>query len=155
TASEQNGRIRALSPLPPGGGAGGEGPGLSDCSETTYGPESSRPLPNPLPSWERELVKRGRLFRGGQRTVPFLRELPSSAASASKQNSRIRALSPLPLGRGAGGEGRGFSDCSETTYGPDSSRPLPNSLPTEGWETDRHGRRFGGHRGAVPSRPAA
>src|SRR5690606_27889841 len=98
------------SPLPPGGGAGGEGPGLSDCYETTYGPESSRPLPNPLPSWERELVRWGRLFRGGQRTVPFLRELPSSAASASKQNSRIRALSPLPLGRGAGGEGRGFSD---------------------------------------------
>src|SRR5690554_7443327 len=39
-------------PLPPGG-AGGEGLGLSDCSETTYGPDSSRPLPNPLPSWER------------------------------------------------------------------------------------------------------
>src|SRR5690606_40922635 len=46
-----------------------------------------------------------RLFRGGQKTVPFLHELPSSAAGASKQNSRIRALPPLPLGRGAGGEG--------------------------------------------------
>src|SRR5690606_40141874 len=71
---------------------------------------------------------------------PCLPEPPDSAAGASKQNSRIRALPPLPLGRGAGGEGRGFSDCSETTYGPDSSRPLPVSLSPEGEGTNRHGR---------------
>src|SRR5690606_39929539 len=57
-ASKQNSRIRALPLLPLGRGAGGEGPGLSDCSETTYGPESSRPLPNPLPSWERSEERR-------------------------------------------------------------------------------------------------
>src|SRR5690554_4189742 len=69
-ASKQNSRIRALPPLPLGGGAGGEGPGLPDCFGTSYGAESPRPPPNPRPGWERELVERGRLFRGDRRTVP-------------------------------------------------------------------------------------
>src|SRR5690606_5567595 len=46
-----------LSPLPPGERGWGRGPEISDQHGTSYGPENSRPLPNPLPRRERGIVK--------------------------------------------------------------------------------------------------
>src|SRR5690606_1962631 len=125
---------RIAGPAPPPLSLWGEGPGVRAPDSKT----ALRPLTGLIAralSLTLSPVGRGNWSSGAAYSEviegPCLPEPPDSAAGASKQNSRIRALPPLPP-EGAGGEGRGFSDCYETSYGPESSRPLPVSLSPEG-----------------------
>src|SRR5690606_34580300 len=96
---------RHISPLPPGERGRGRGPEVADQHGTSDGPDSSRPLPNPLPRRERELFGVVCCFRGGRRIVPSYRTARQCNQCIQAGCSR-RDTSPLSLlGRGAGGEG--------------------------------------------------